>query len=125
MRAENVKVLNKRVRPCACVLDRRAAMPVSWTDAQQRAEEGDRGQRAEAWMKTTKATGKKRHLIRVRVALCIDTDDVGDVEALKRLGVLSPPEVGQVELLGVCRESEESPGRHRSWEDGIASGRLD
>lgn len=85
MRAENVKVLNKRVRPCACVLDRRAAMPVSWTDAQQRAEEGDRGQRAEAWMKTTKATGK-----RVRVALCIDTDDVGDVEALKRLGVLSP-----------------------------------
>ena len=67
------------------------------------------------------AGGKKGHLIRVRVALCIDADDVGDVEALERLGVLSPAEVGQVELLGVCRES---PGRHRWWEAGIASGRL-
>jgi hypothetical protein len=35
---------------------------------------------------------------------------VGDVEALERLGVLSPEEVGQVELLGVCRESPGTGG---------------
>jgi hypothetical protein len=56
----------------------------------------------------------------VRVALCIDADDVGDVEALECLGVLSPAEVGQVELLGVCRES---PGRHRRWEAGLGGWR--
>ena len=61
-------------------------------------EEG-RGRRAQG---SGFAGGKKGHLIRVRVALFIDADDVGDVEALERLGVLSPAEVGQVELLVVC-----------------------
>ena len=69
-------------------------------------EEG-RGRRAQG---SGFAGGKKGHLIRVRVALFIDADDVGDVEALERLGVLSPAEVGQVELLVVCRACA---GRHQ------------
>ena len=86
-------------------------------------EEG-RGRRAQG---SGFAGGKKGHLIRVRVALFIDADDVGDVEALERLGVLSPAEVGQVELLVVCA-SVPLPGRHRSrdrwWKESCNSGRL-
>ena len=44
-----MKGLDKRVRPCACVLDRRAA----------EGRRGGRGQRAEAWMKRAEATGQR------------------------------------------------------------------